>query len=431
MAVESLLESLLRSSATVSLHGKTYHIPRRPTVVVCVDGFDPEYLHRGIEAGILPHLSRFMSSGFHTVATSCMPSFTNPNNVSIITGAPPAVHGIAGNFFLDPQTEEEHMITDDTYLRGSTILAELEKAGIRVAAITAKDKLRRILGHGLNRSICFSTEKANASTMEENRISNVEQWLGNPAPSPYSAELSLLVLDAGIKLLEEDRFDVAYLTLSDYIQHQYAPGATESDQFLSALDQKLGRLAELGAVVAVTGDHGMNDKSNEDGTPHVLYLQDELEKKFGHGSIRVICPITDPFVKHHGALGSFVRIHCRRALDVKAVMQFCSNLPEVDATFEGSVAAEKFELPLDREGDIVVIAKRNAVIGSRKSEHDLSHLNGHRLRSHGGLSEQQVPLILSVPLCGLSSHTELAERTRRNYDIFDLALNLHADTLPN
>lgn len=148
-----------------------------------------------------------------------MPSFTNPNNVSIITGAPPSVHGIAGNYYLDQETKKERMIVDDSLLCGTTILSVLAKRGVRVAAVTAKDKLQQILAHELWGSICFSAEKAGQANLKDNGIKDVENWIGRPAPNQYSGDLSLFVLDAGIKLLQEKRADFLYLTLSDFIQH--------------------------------------------------------------------------------------------------------------------------------------------------------------------------------------------------------------------
>lgn len=414
----SAIKSLIQSRAQIELHGRRYKVPTRPSVVVCVDGFDPEYLQQGIQDGILPNFAKFTSNGFHVTAKSCMPSFTNPNNVSIITGRPPKYHGIAGNFFLDQETGEEKMVLDDSLLLGPTILEKMSKIGVRIAAVTAKDKLRKILQHGLKDAICFSAEKAASCTQTENGIADVEKWMGAKQPSQYSGELSMYVLDAGIKLLEEDRADLFYLTLSDYIQHKYAPGSKESNDFLTALDAKLGRLVELGALVAITGDHGMSDKSNPDGSPNVLYLEDAIAEKWGSGRARVICPITDPFVRHHGALGSFVRVHLSKKDDLDDVLQYCKSLPEVEVALEGREAAEKYEMFPDREGDIVVIPTKNAVIGSRKDEHDLSNLGGHRLRSHGGLSEQDIPLILSEP-------AKKADPSRqwRNFDAFDLVLN--------
>jgi len=411
--------------ASIELHGRTYRLPSQPTVVVCVDGFDPEYLKTGIEDGILPNLSRFAKSGFHTTAKCAMPSLTNPNNVSIITGVPTSVHGIAGNFYLDRGTVEEHMVLDDSLLRGSTILEQMANRGVRVAAITAKDKLRKIINHGLspsNGAISFSAQFADNCAETEHGISNVEQWLGRSTPEQYSGDLSIYVLDAGLKLLEEKRADLFYLTLSDYIQHKYPPGSPESNEFLHAVDTRLGKFIELGAVVVVTGDHGMSDKSNADGTPNILFLEEELVGKWPESGARVICPIADPFVRHHGALGSFVRVYLTgaAAADVDEMVQFCQSLPLAEAAYRGAEAAALFEMPPDREGDIVVIAKKNAVIGSKTDEHDLSQLQGFRLRSHGGLSEQKIPLIRSTPL--RDGH-QLEPETWRNFDAFDLALN--------
>lgn len=193
-----------------------------------------------------------------------MPSLTNPNNVSIITGVPTAIHGIAGNFYLDKVTGEEHMVLDDSLLRGTTILEQMANKGVRVAAITAKDKLRKIINHGLSPpkgAICFSAQNSKTCTEAEHGIADVDNWLGRPAPAQYSGDLSLHVLDAGLKLLQEDRADLFYLTLSDFIQHKFAPGSLESNEFLQALDSRLGRLVELGAIVAVTGGRCLQSRS--------------------------------------------------------------------------------------------------------------------------------------------------------------------------
>lgn len=245
--------SLMKSRGSIELHGRTYALPKMPTVVVCVDGFDPEYLEQGITDGLLPNLASFVNAGFHATAKSAMPSFTNPNNVSIITGVPVSIHGIGGNFFLDPKTGQEAMILDDTLLRGPTILELMSKRGVRVAAVTAKDKLRAILSHGLENAICFSAEKSASCTLEKNGIADVEKWPGQSQPSQYSGELSLFVLDAGVKLLAEKKADLFYLTLGDFVQHKHAPGSKEANLFMSALDERIGKLVNLGAQVAVTG----------------------------------------------------------------------------------------------------------------------------------------------------------------------------------
>ena len=368
-------------------------------------------------------MSSFVSTGFSTTAKCAMPAFTNPNNVSIITGAPTAIHGISGNFFLNRVTRKEEMVLDDSLLRGSTILEQMSKRGVRVAAITAKDKLRALINHGLNfgegRDICFSAQHADKCTVEVNGVSGVAEWLGLDTPSQYSGDLSLFVLKAGVKLLEEKRADLFYLTLSDFVQHKFAPESPEANEFMAALDKCLGELVALGAVVAVTGDHGMSDKSHDDGTPNVLFVETELDSKFGAGSTRVICPITDPFVKHHGALGSFVRIYLNDpAINIEEALEFCRSFSQVELAMDGRTAAERFEMPLDREGDIVLVATKNAVLGSRHEEHAMEALKDHRLRSHGGLSDQEIPLLRSIPV-----DSAPREREWRNFDAFEIALN--------
>jgi phosphonoacetate hydrolase len=406
----------------IEVNGRAYLKPERPTVVVCLDGCDPRYLNFENAAKVFPNISRMMRDGFSALADAAMPTFTNPNNVSIVTGAPPVVHGISGNYYLDRATGEEIMIVDASPMRATTILAEMSRAGVRVAAITAKDKLRKMLGHRMAGGICFSSEKAGSVTLAENGIENVEALIGRPAPDMYSPDLSLFVLDAGIKLLEQGRVDLLYLSLSDLVQHAHGPGDSEADAFHSAVDAKVGRLAGLGAVVGLIADHGMNDKTHEDGTPRVVFLEEELNRRFGPNAVRVICPITDPFVKHHGALGSFVRVYLRARLELPDVMDVAAAIPGIALVLDGKSAASRYQMPLDREGDFVAIGDTHTVIGSSQAEHNLTGLDGHRLRSHGGLSEQIVPFILSHPIN--ETYRNLAEARRlRNFDIFDFALN--------
>jgi phosphonoacetate hydrolase len=409
------------SDATVDVNGRTYAAPRRPTVVIIVDGFDPAYLEHGIANGTLPTMKSFKEHGFAGIADCSMPSTTNTNNTSIVTGVAPAVHGINGNYYLDSETGEEIMITDAKRLRCGTILGALSHAGVKTAVVTAKDKLLKVLAYEM-KGINFSSEYAGKASLKENGIENVEKLVGRPTPDQYSADLSLFVFDAGVKLLSTVRPDLMYLSTSDYVQHKHAPGEPEADAYHQAVDKTVAALVALGATVAITADHGMNDKSASDGTPNVIYLEDELNSRFGAGAVRVICPIADPFVRHHGALGSFVRVHLRKAGDVQAMMAFARTLPGVELVLDKQQVCKQFELPIDREGDFAVFSDRQTVVGARQEDHNLSQLAGHRLRSHGGLGEQKVPFLLSRPI-----NAEYRRRAKagplHNYDIFDFALN--------
>jgi phosphonoacetate hydrolase len=407
--------------ADVTANGRRYRLPRRAVVVICFDGCDPAYIERGIADGILPTIASFRERGFYAIADAVVPTFTNPNNVSIVTGVAPAVHGISGNYYLDRATGQERMITDASLMRCGTILAALADAGVKVAAITAKDKLRLMLARRLE-GISFSAEHADRATEAENGVGEVEAMVGRPRPDQYSADLSLYVLDAGLGLLHQRAAMLLYLSLSDFVQHAHAPGEPAADAFIRAVDGRIAALVAAGAIVGVVADHGMSDKSRPNGEPNVVFLEEELNRRFGDGAVRVICPITDPFVRHHGALGSFVRVYARMASDLAAVMAASRRLPGVEAVLSGPEAARCFELPPDLEGDFVVLADAGTVLGATRAEHDLSALAGRRLRSHGGLREQKVPFMVSHKLRPewLAAH---AGGRLRNFDIFDAVLN--------
>jgi phosphonoacetate hydrolase len=414
-----------RERPAVEVNGVKYRWPTQPVAVVCIDGGDPAYLQRFLAEGSIPNIARFMQQGFSAIADGTMPSFTCPNNMSIITGTPAAKHGISGNYYLDVKTGQAVVMTGPELLRGDTILAQFARAGAKVVSITAKDKLRRQLAKNLDLSggnVSFSSEFASKCTLSENGIENVLELVGMPQPHMYSMELSLFVLEAGIQLLAKRKPDLLYLSLTDWVQHKYAPEESEAKRFYREIDRCFGRLADLGAVVALTADHGMNDKSDAAGNPNVIWLQDVLDARFGKGDTRVICPITDAFVAHHGALGGFVRVWCTGRATPAQVMEEARKLKGVEAVLDKKTACRELELPEDREADVVVISEANACIGGAEAEHDLKGLEGHRLRTHGGLSEAKVPFILSVPLND-EYRRKAGAATLKSYQIFDFALN--------
>jgi phosphonoacetate hydrolase len=338
------------SRPAVQANGTAYRWPSRPVAVVCIDGGDPAYLRQLLAEEAIPNIRRFMTQGFATVAEGTVPSFTCPNNMSIITGTPASKHGISGNYYLDVATGQAVVMTGPELLRGDTILARFADAGARVVSITAKDKLRRQLGKNLDVSrgnISFSSEHADRCTLAENGIEGVLELVGQPLPDMYSMELSLFVLDAGIKLLEMKHCDLMYLSLTDYVQHKYAPHEAEARRFYQALDQRFGQLEALGAVVVLTADHGMNDKSDADGQPKVIWLQDLLDDKLGKDDVKVVCPITDAFVAHHGALGGFVRVWLQGRATAQQVMAALAGVPGLEAVLDKATACALHDLPAD------------------------------------------------------------------------------------
>jgi len=406
------------STNPFSVNGRSYYPPGRPVVVVCLDGTSDEYLDAALTRDLMPNVQRIALNGFRGMARGALPSFTNVNNASIITGVPPSLHGISGNFFLDPETEEEVMMNSAAYLRAPTILAAAARAGRVVAMVTAKEKLRDILSHDLV-GIAFSSEKAGQAQEKTHGIADAEKLVGQPTPPIYSPEASLFVLQAGVALLEQQRADFLYLSLTDYVQHKFAPDSPAALDFLAAIDQKLGRMIELGAILGATADHGMNAKQTVWREPNVVYLESLLVKEFGSG-VRVVLPITDPYVVHHGALGSFASIHLAKPKLVDRVGAWLLQCDELTEVYDRETAARKLELPADRIGDLVVLSRRDVAIGRTERHHDLRVLDG-ALRSHGGRYEEMVPLLVSEPLN--AECTGKAAGDPRNFDVFDFTLN--------
>lgn len=402
-------------STAVTANERTYEAPKTCAIAICLDGCEPEYLEKAIADGLMPHLKRMKETGTDRLAHSVIPSFTNPNNLSIATGRPPAVHGICGNYLYDPETGEEVMMNDVRFLRAPTVFSQYYEAGARVAVVTAKDKLRALLGAGLkfdeDRAKCFSAEKSDTSTQADHGQEAASKWLGMAQPEVYSAELSEFVFAAGVKLLREWNPDVMYLTTTDYVQHKYSPDQAEAKSFYEMFDKYLGELDALGAAIVVTADHGMKPKHDANGDPQVIYVQDLLDEWLGEAAARVILPITDPYVVHHGALGGFGTAYLPEGADRADIIAKLAARPEILEVMGKEDAVSRFELPADRIGDIVMISTENMTIGTSEHRHDLAALN-EPLRSHGGLTEQEVPFICNRVL-DLPSAPVL-----RNFDAF-------------
>ncbi|MGA1348733.1 MAG: phosphonoacetate hydrolase [Burkholderiaceae bacterium] len=401
----------------LEVNNRRYSKPRQATVVVCIDGCEPDYVAQAVAAGYTPWLKATLDAGTSLVADGVVPSFTNPNNLSIVTGVPPRVHGICGNYLYDPESQREVMMNDPKWLRAPTLFAAMSEAGVKVAIVTAKDKLRQLLGHGMVGGICFSAEKADQVSLAVHGIENVLNLVNRPLPSVYSADLSEFVFACGVALMRNKQADILYLSTTDYIQHKYPPGSEQANHFYQMIDRYLAELDAMGCVIAITADHGMNAKVGMNGMPDVIYLQDWFDQQIGLGRARVILPITDPYVVHHGALGSFATVYLPDEVARKDIIHELAGMRGMACVLSREEAALSFELPEDRIGDLVCVSSRFTVIGTSASRHDLSGLDAP-LRSHGGMSEQGVPLILNRPVPGLDMN-----RRWRNFDAFDLALN--------
>jgi phosphonoacetate hydrolase len=351
------------------------------TVVVCIDGVDPRYLEDAFVRDLTPRLRELADTGTFTFARSQLPSFTNPNNVSIVTGEPASVHGIAGNHYLDPSGAEVQLV-DPAFLRAPSIHAQLAARGVPVLAVTTKEKLRGLLGAGGVPAV--SAELADTQALPG--VGVVSRLVDRPKPGIYDWDCSHYALELGLELAERLGTQLLYVSLTDFVQHAAAPGEPLSDLYLSRLDELVGGYVDRGWRLALVADHGMNAK------PHVTYLGDVLDAE-GIDSARVVLPITDPYVVHHAALGSACWIHVDE--DERArVAEIVGAQDGVEEVIPRERAVYELELPADRIGDLVVLADAETALGRRAAEHDLRALHA-TLRSHGGRHEQRVPVLVS------------------------------------
>jgi len=397
----------------VNINGRDYKTPNIPVVGICIDGCDPTYLN----SADMPHLQHIIDSGCSGLAQSVIPSFTNPNNIAIVTGVTPDINGIPGNYYFDESTNQEVMMDDPKYLRVPTILSAFAETGLEVAAITTKEKLRGFLSHNL-RGISFSVEKGKSTTVAQNGISDISDLVGRIAPNIYDPEASVYCLEAGFQLLQRQHIDLMYLSTTDFVQHKFAPEAAQAIHFYKKLDYLLGEFHRKDVVIGITADHGMNNKIRNDGTPDIQYLE-SLLRDVGIKA-RVILPITDPHVVHHGGLGSFATVYTMPD-DRANALEFLMNVSGVENVFEKHVAASKFSLPADRIGDLVVLGDQTTVLGRTPEWHDLSNVT-KGLRSHGGIHESTVPFIVNRPLKP-PYHQRLENNDMRNFDLFEVLCN--------
>lgn len=406
----------------IHINGRDFFIGDKPVVVVTVDGNEPEYFDVAMEKGLMPYVKGQKEKGLLFQAKSQLPSTTNTNNVSIITGVTPAEHGICGNYYYDVERDEDIMMHDPDLVRVPTILAEVQKAGFRVAGVTAKDKLRKMLAKDLDFSqdtaICFSSEYSASTNKAEHGIDNAEQFTGMQQPEVYSGELSEFVMKAGVKLLDTFKPHVMYLTLTDYIQHTYAPDEDGALTFYQMLDTYFKQLDEAGCTLVITADHGMNAKTHADGSPKAVYINSLINTHLPEVEYRTILPITDPYVSHHGALGALAYIYVSDA-DAGKVTALLEKQDGVYSVTPKDEAVKTFNLAGDRIGDLVVSADAPTVLGKTPEDHDLSKLH-RKLRSHGGFFETNIPMVTNFAIDGIKGKPEQL----KNSDAFWLGLNV-------
>lgn len=334
-------------------------------LILCIDGLGPAYL----DASPTPTIDRMAAEGTLTIGQSVIPSVTNVNNVSIITGVPPSLHGITSNYMLDVYTGQETYMESVEFLCYPSAISRAKALGMTTAVVTAKQKLLQLVGKDADLTLCA-----------ENPPSDMVSKVGIVGDI-YSPDINLWLLRALRVLLRERDPDLVYCATTDGMMHKYGPDQEASIRHIQGLDAILGQILEddPDRKIYLTADHGMSDK----------HWGVDLERVLSAQQIRAraIPIIKDRYVVHHGNLGgaSYVYLHPEVLPDAIAIL---GEAPGVEAVYPRREAARHFDLMAERIGDLLVLADADTVFGSfQEARVDV------QLRSHGSRHESSVPIL--------------------------------------
>ena len=341
-------------------------------LIIVIDGCAPEYLSRENT----PNLYRIAEDGFFKFVKSAVPSVTNVNHATILTGKFPCNHGVVGNYFYDRKTGAQGFIESSDFIKIETFLETLHNRGVSTALLTVKGKVLEVFGTGVDYGL--SAEKPDLRLVEA---------LGMQSPPRVGTlEANGWIMEACYRLLEKNNPDVVYCTTNDYMMHNYAPGTPEAIRQMSEIDGWIGRIYDLdhSREIYITADHGMNQKT------HLINLQAVMDRK----GYAVVChpPLKDRFVENHiYQEGGALYLYFKEENDAKTgeILSFLREAPYVELLCSKEEAAERFSLPVDNIGDYLVLAAEDCAFGELEGE----ELFTDKVRTHGSLHEREIPLI--------------------------------------
>ncbi len=364
----------------------------RRALLICIDGCGIEYLQ------FATFLKRIIRDGYFVKGSAMVPSVTNVNNVSIITGVYPERHGITSNYYYDRKTGREIYMESPDFIRAVTIFEICKKMGLRSALLTSKDKLRSLLDKGA--TISISAEKP-------------PEWIikkvGSPPPI-YSIDVNIWLFKVAKEIILKEDPHLIYIVTTDYAMHKYAPEHEESKRHIRGIDQAIQELVELyelkgrELLLCVTADHGMSNKEK------VVNLELILKEHNIHSKMNPI--IADRYVVHHSNLGGAVYIYLKEHKFVHKAIDILEEIEGVEVVLSRRQAAKLFHLDEERIGDILVLGEKNYVFGLVDQE-----VVKVSLRSHGSLHEVEVPIIMNRKI------SELEKLPSENKDLAPLVMD--------
>jgi phosphonoacetate hydrolase len=344
----------------------------RMAIILCIDGCGIDYL----KLSSIPFLDQLSREGYFQEVNSMIPSVTNVNAVSLVTGQNPDQHGITTNFYFDRTTGEEVFMESSTFIKTSSILEHSRKRGLKTALITSKEKLRTLLHRGT--TISFSAEDPHPAIVAD---------IGAPPPI-YSIDVNIWLLRALRRLIRQEDPSLIFAMTTDYAMHTFSPETTESQSHMAGLDHELAQTYDLvnqmgkDVLLCVVADHGMSRKNR------AINLELILKQ---HGiSAKLNTIIADRYVVHHRNLGGAAYLYLDDRKDKAKCISVLHNLDGVEYVMDRCQASRLYHLDSERIGDIFVLGDKTTVFGL--IDQPTTEVS---IRSHGSLHEAKVPLIIN------------------------------------
>jgi len=346
---------------------------KKRAILVCLDGCGPDY----IEKSDVPNIRKLCRNGYYVKGKSVIPTVTNVNNVSIITGVYPEKHGITSNFYYNELGQEVY-IESPEFIMTKTIFQMAAQNNLTSALLTSKDKLCTLLRRGAH--IAFSAEAP-------------PKWVVDsigPPPNIYSIEVNSWLFKACRLVIEKYDPNFIYVATTDYAMHKYPPEAPESKWNMQIIDDAIGNLIELvdkkQTVLCITADHGMSDKRR---AIDLKVLLDEYKIK-----AKVASTIKDRYTVHHAGLSGSAYIYLENKGDLQKAFHLLANAEGVDRILTRDEAVKLYHLHPDRIGDLVVFGEKEYVFGEIGAPDERICCLDVQIRSHGSLYEQEIPIII-------------------------------------
>lgn len=344
---------------------------RQRVCVVLLDGFGTDYYERSH----MPTLKAWARDGFYKKIQGVMPSVTNTNLSGVCCGVYADEHGITGNSYWDPQTEQEQFMSDGNLLTSATLFQRAARFGIRSALVSSKQKTIGLLRQGAD--LAVGSQQPPAEVIQRH----------GRAPDVYSADVNYWVWRVAVDIIKnQPRIGLLFVHTTDYPMHMHPPDASDSQAHLRSIDNYLKEAAEADPDLAffITADHGMNFKTT------VVDLQKALAAR-GRAVRVAISAERDQYPRHHGGFGGTSYVYLNAPTDAGKVANALREVPGVEEVLTRAEAARKYRLNPYRIGDLWVTATKDVVFGTASEERQ-GLAKGYR--SHGSAHERDIPCII-------------------------------------